>query len=533
MNPPEVVSDTRTTQQDLEENGQTSATITDDSASNQKTDREPTAIEDAKVHCCIKTLSKISANVSPNLICPMMTKLHFLATRLEIYAMLGALFYVVISFPWAESIRDSALQLAGLYITAQLFGVVTGFARLPPLLGMLLAGVLLRHVGFFHAEGLFLKFTATLRTTAMTMILIRAGLGLDASALLRLSMVVVRLSLIPCTIEAATVAVMSHFLLNFPWQWGFLLGFVVASVSPAVVVPSLIVLQSNGYGENKGVATLVIASSSIDNIFSITVFGVVLSTIFSKGSVTEVIMQGPSEVLIGITWGFLMGIISIYIPHWEESSVTQLRTIMVGASGLLTVLGSQLVDYTGAGPLGCIVGSFVAACGWKAFSPVTSYAPVLVNMNECWLFFQPFLFALIGTEINLKTLDLDNTLLGLGIIFVGVLVRICICCLAVQGCGFNLKETLFVGLSWLPKATVQAVLGPVALDMARSTDDHTTIHYASQVLTIAVLSIILTAPIGAIAIQHLGPVLLTRSKREESGNEVGQRQQSTELQMIN
>ncbi|KAK3911082.1 Sodium/hydrogen exchanger 9B2 [Frankliniella fusca] len=522
MNCVEAASDSKTTGQDLEVDKQIPVDASDDPASDGKTDQDQNATKDIKGHCCIENLSKVTAQVSPNLICPAMTKLHFMATRLEIYAMLGALFYVVISFSWAEPIRDSALQLVGLFITAELFGAITGFARLPPLLGMLLAGVMFRHVGFFHAEGLFLKFTATVRTTAMTMILIRAGLGLDASALLRLSMVVVRLSVIPCTVEATTVAIMSHFLLNFPWHWGFLLGFVLASVSPAVVVPSLIVLQSNGYGEDKGVGTLVIASSSLDNIFSITLFGVVLSTIFSEGSFTEVIIQGPLEVLIGITWGFLMGIISIYIPHQEEKSVIQLRTIMIGASGLLTVLGSQLIGYSGAGPLGCIVGSFVAACGWRAFSPATTYVPVLKNMNDYWLIFQPFLFALIGTEINLRALDVDNTLLGLGIIFVGVLVRICVCCLSVQGCGLNLRETLFIGVSWLPKATVQAVLGPVALDMARSTKDVAPTEYAGQVLTIAVLSIVLTAPIGAIGIQQTGPILLNRSKTEDCGNEDGQ-----------
>lgn len=95
--------------------------------------------------------------------CPLMTKLHFLATRVEIYAMLGALLYVLISFSWAEPVRDSILQLAGLFVLAQVFGAVVELARLPPLLGMLMAGIFVKYMNYFHAEGPFLKFTATLR----------------------------------------------------------------------------------------------------------------------------------------------------------------------------------------------------------------------------------------------------------------------------------------------------------------------------------------------------------------------------------
>lgn len=95
--------------------------------------------------------------------CPSNSRVHYISTRLEIYAMLCAMLYVVLSFSWAESIRDPALQLVALFVLAQIFGVITGIARLPPLLGMLLAGLLLRNVNLFYADGAFLKFTATLR----------------------------------------------------------------------------------------------------------------------------------------------------------------------------------------------------------------------------------------------------------------------------------------------------------------------------------------------------------------------------------
>lgn len=100
---------------------------------------------------------------SPAAMCPVLTKLHFVATRVEIYAMLGALLYVMISFSWAESVRDPILQLAGLFVLAQVCGVIVEFIHLPPLLGMLVAGIFLKYINYFHAEGTFLKFTATIR----------------------------------------------------------------------------------------------------------------------------------------------------------------------------------------------------------------------------------------------------------------------------------------------------------------------------------------------------------------------------------
>ncbi|XP_034251422.1 sodium/hydrogen exchanger 9B1-like [Thrips palmi] len=472
---------------------------------------------DAKCKNCdnkaVGRMGKIMAGVSPTTMCPSMTKLHFFATRVEIYAMLGALLYVLISFSWAETVRDPILQLAGLFVLAQIFGILVEFVHLPPLLGMLMAGIFLRYMNYFHAEGTFLKLTSTIRACAMTMILLRAGLGLDPSALCRLSTVVLRLAIIPCTLEAIAIAVASHYFLNFPWLWGFLLGCVLGAVSPAVVVPSLLWLKSEGYGENKGISTLVTAGTLLDNIFAITVFGIFLSVIFSQGSIAATVMQGPLEVLIGITWGVLMGVISIYIPHSEDKSVILSRTIMVGASGLLAVLGSQLVGYPGAGPLGCIVGAFVAGCGWRAFSPVSTYEPVLLYLSESWLFLQPFLFGLIGTEINLSAISGANTGLGVAVMITGVLVRLIACCVSVMGCGLTFKETLFVSLSWLPKATVQAAIGPVALDLARSDqlDVDGRIQLAEQVLTVAVLSILLTAPLGAIGILGAGPRLLNKS----------------------
>lgn len=155
---------------------------------------------------------------------------------------------------------------------------------LPPLLGMLLAGFIIRNVPFIskHVQ-VHNTWSSTLRNIALTIILIRAGLGLDAKALKHLKGVCLRLSMGPCIMEACSAAVFSHFIMKLPWEWGFLLGFVLGAVSPAIVVPSMLLLQENGYGVEKGIPTLLVAASSLDDILAITGFNTCLSIVFSSG----------------------------------------------------------------------------------------------------------------------------------------------------------------------------------------------------------------------------------------------------------
>lgn len=144
---------------------------------------------------------------------------------------------------------------------------------LPPLLGMLLAGFLLRNIPVISDNvQIRHKWSSSLRSIALSVILVRAGLGLDSKALKKLKGVCVRLSMDPCLVEACTSALLVHFLMGLPWQWAFILGFVLGAVFPAVVVPSMLLLQGGGYGVEKGVPTLLMAAGSFDDILAITGF---------------------------------------------------------------------------------------------------------------------------------------------------------------------------------------------------------------------------------------------------------------------
>ncbi|XP_071453929.1 sodium/hydrogen exchanger 9B2-like isoform X2 [Hetaerina americana] len=447
--------------------------------------------------------------------------------------LIWGIFYAAIGEDAAPGGNVFAMGL--LFGAAAFAGPIAALARLPPLLGMLLMGIFLRNIGFFNITGGFIQLVGVLRRMAMVVILTKGGLGLDGSALRRLSFVVLRLALFPCLSEAATICIASHFLLGFPWLWGALMGFILGAVSPAVVVPSLLNLKEKGYGEDKGISTLVIAASSIDDIVAISAFGVVLGIIFSEGSITEKVLQGPLEVLIGLTFGIVWGFLSAAAVPKGESNTVMYRSMLVGGGGLFAVFGSQAVGYDGAGPLACITSAFVSSCCWKRYEGMEAANSITNTFSVLWLIFQPILFGLIGTEVNFAELQSETLIRGFGVLFIGLTVRVCVCLLVTQGGILSMKEILFVAIAWFPKATVQAAFGPVALDISRKktmeasallvtnstlvddggavdmNDGEDILGLASKILTIAVLSILMTAPLGAVGIALSGPRLLTKS----------------------
>nr|CAD7429438.1 unnamed protein product [Timema monikensis] len=187
------------------------------------------------------------------------------------------------------------------------------------------------------------------------------------------------------------------------------------------------------------------------------------------------------------------------------------RTILIGGGGLMAVLGSEAISFDGAGPLGCIVAAFVASCGWRNQGWSEEHNPVAENFALIWTFFQPILFSLIGTEINIFVLEVHTVGLGLVCLMLALLVKMLLSIMAAMGGGFSWKEKLFVSMAWFPKATVQAALGPIALDLARNLDAKDNIVLADKVLIVAVLAIMITAPLGAIVITLFGPRLLNKT----------------------
>ncbi|VVC29109.1 Hypothetical protein CINCED_3A013145 [Cinara cedri] len=433
-------------------------------------------------------------------------------------------------------------------VAARAMGAING---MPPLLGMMVAGIALQNCGLYTVTvDWCIELVVILREAALSVILIKGGLELNAGQLRRLSSAVARLALLPCIAEAVAVAAVAHLVLtNYSWYWGLTLGFTLSAVSPAVLVPNLLFLKRMGYGETNGVNTMVIAASSLDDIVAISAFGVFLGMIFSTGDMTSKLIQGPVDICIGTALGLVWGFFLIFVPPppWAKvygrkkdnenetdgneikNLVVLQRAFLLGVGGFLAVTGSKLYGYPGAGPLACIISSFVAGTGWKwrvkkhdCINPTTisfncsnddredQEDPVEKVFEFIWFCLQPFLFASIGTEVKFELLKGGGIIVtGIVILIGGLVVRLLVTSCSVWGTGFNSKEVAFINIAWLPKATVQATLAPVALDMARKLGSQEDKQSASILLTISVLSILITAPIGAFGIQWFGPKLLS------------------------
>ncbi|TMS23426.1 Sodium/hydrogen exchanger 9B2 [Larimichthys crocea] len=268
-------------------------------------------------------------------------------------------FWQLCSLEWCGPSRRTECLPGGnlfgitiLFICALLGGKLVALIRLPklppfpPLLGMLLMGFLLRNIPVI-TDGVYIdyRWSASLRNIALAVILARAGLGLDPTALKKLKAVCIRVAAGPCIIETCTTALISHFLMGLPWVWGFILGFVLGAVSPAVVVPSMLLLQKDGYGVEQGIPTLLMAAGSFDDILAITGFTTCLGMAFATGSTWYNLLRGVLEVGGGMVIGILLGFIIQYFPSVDQKHIVMKRSFLVLGMSVFAVFGSGVAGF--------------------------------------------------------------------------------------------------------------------------------------------------------------------------------------------
>ncbi|WAR11083.1 SL9B2-like protein [Mya arenaria] len=389
-----------------------------------------------------------------------------LATYIQFVTVCVCLWVVLYCLTPSEALPGGNLySLLALFVCCAVGGYLISFLHLPPLLGMLLVGVLLRNVPGvkFVGESIDPKWGSTLRKVALTVILTRAGLGLDVVKLRKLSFAVIRLAFLPCTAEILTASVVSKFLLDLPWPWALMLGCILGALSPAVTVPALVSLQDRKYGVAKGIPTMLLAAGGLDNVLCVTGFSV------------------------------FMGI----------ANPVFYRYLLLLSAGLIAIFGSSRVGLSGAGPLGCLTTATVAAYKWRQRRQPGETDEVAGVMALTWLIMQHFLFGLIGAAVDISHIQSQTAAIGL-------VMRSLVSSTVTMGTGFNRKERVFVTLTWLAKATVQAAIGGLALDrvMEDAEPSVDNIRYATDILTISVLAIVICAPIGATLISVLGPKFL-------------------------
>jgi NhaP-type Na+/H+ or K+/H+ antiporter len=254
--------------------------------------------------------------------------------------------------------------------------------------------------------------------------------------------------------------------------------------------------------------------TTCNDVVAIFFFGVFLSIVFSTGKLQDQLLQGPIGIGIGIVYGFVTGLVLCFMPSNKAKYIVGIRFVLIFAAGVFSVLGSKAIKYPSAGALGCITISFVAGTGWRKHTGKED-SDVGVYLDVLWKFLKPISFSLIGKEVYFKVLDGNTVLYGIIILVIGSILRLICAYASSYGGELNWKEKAYITISSFPKATVQAALGPVALDLARQLNSTEHMAKANTILIVSVLAIILTAPLGAVLMTKLSTKWLKRSPISE------------------
>lgn len=387
-------------------------------------------------------------------------------------------------------------SLAFLLLFGWLAGKLAALLRLPPLLGMLFVGVLAGPYVFNVFAPELLHISQDLRSFALIIILLRAGLGLKRESLTQVGGPAFKISLLPCLLEGFTVMIVSQFMLDLHWTEAGMLGFILAAVSPAVVIPAMLDLKEKGYGEDKQIPTLILAGATIDDVFAITLFTTFLG-LGTQGytSLLAEIVSIPFNIGAGILGGLLIAVtlLKIYDLPALYFRYTEKLLLLLTCAALYFTAGERLGI---ASLLGIMTIGFVLL---EKRAP--SAARFANTMTHIWLFAQIVLFTLVGAEVNIGV-ALQAGLTGAAVLTIGLISRSLGVWLATAGTRLTGKERLFCIIAYTPKATVQAAIG--ALPLAAG------VPAGHTILAIAVLSVVLTAPLGAMGIQFSAPRLLNK-----------------------
>lgn len=371
--------------------------------------------------------------------------------------------------------------------------------KLPKLIWYIVLGILLGPSVLNIVDESLITISSYLRQIALILILTRSGLSLNINNLKKIGRPAILMCFIPACYELIGVLIFAPIFLNISYLEALLLGSVLAAVSPAIVVPRMIKLIGEGYGKDKNVSELVLAGASADDIFVILLFysfkGLVSTNVFNGWNIVQI----PISIVLGIVLGIIVGLlVTVIIKKLKTNTIINVL-LMLGLSFGMIYLEEMLKPYISVSALLAIIvmGLIIALIRKEESKEIQK------TYNSLWNGFEILLFTLVGIATNINYAFSGDGLIILGLIIIALMFRslgVIVCLIATK---FNWKEKLFIIFSYLPKATVQASIGAIALTEGLACGD--------LVLTAAVVSIIFTAPIGAILIDNTYKKLLKQT----------------------
>lgn len=389
-------------------------------------------------------------------------------------------------------------SIALILLLGLLLGSLFTKARLPGLLGMILTGIVLSPHALNLIDSSILNISADLRQIALIIILTRAGLSLNISDLKQAGRPAVLMCFVPACAEIIGTLILAPILLDVTILEAAIIGSVIAAVSPAVIVPRMIELMEKGYGRKHSIPQIILAGASVDDVFVIVLF-----TSFTALADTGVLSAGsflkiPVSILMGIVTGAVVGaLLVIFFKKFHMRDSVKIL-ILLSLSFLSLELQNRLEEII---PISGLLA--VMSLGITIKQKYCTLAVRLSNKyNKLWVAAEIFLFVLVGATVDLKyaaAAGIKTALFILGALF----FRMLGVALSLTKTKLTRKEKVFCMLAYTPKATVQAAIGAIPLTMGLSC--------GQTVLTAAVLSILITAPFGAICIDAMYQKLLSRT----------------------
>jgi NhaP-type Na+/H+ or K+/H+ antiporter len=373
--------------------------------------------------------------------------------------------------------------------------------RLPGLVGMLLVGVIVSpHVLDILAPDM-IAVSGDFRKIALIVILLRAGLELRRDSLLKVGRYALTMSFLPGLFEITVITFLAPPLLGLSLLEAAVLGCILGASSPAVVVPLMLDFMERGKGADKGIPTLILGASAIDDVFAIVYFTVLMG-MFSGGTTSWIyhILSVPLSVILGVLFGFLLGYILYRLFTHYDFKPPRRTIILMGVAIAFTWVEDTL---HGIIPISALLG--VTAIGFILLERQEAIAHIISReLKRLWVFAELLLFVLIGAQVNVGV-AWKTGLAGTAVVACGLAARALGTWISLAGSGLDYREKFFAIVSYIPKATVQAAIGAVPLSAGMPGGE--------IILAVAVLSILITSPAGAIGIKVLGERILVESER--------------------
>ena len=395
------------------------------------------------------------------------------------------------------------LSLFLIFIGGISIGTIFQKIKLPKLIWFIILGIITGPKVLKIIDSSLLNISSYLRQIALIIIITRSGLSLDINNLKKIGRPAILMCFLPACFEIAGITIFSPIVLDISYTESLLMGSVLAAVSPAVVVPRMIKLIEDGYGKKNSVPELVLAGSSCDDIFVIVLFNSFKKLVAKNSFSFKTIIQIPISIVTGIILGFAIGfLIVLIIRKIKFDNITNVILILGISFGMIDVEEELKKYFSVSALLGIIVMSLIIHIFQQDEAP-----EIQSHYNSLWVCFEILLFSLVGCATDINYAFSKNGAIIIGLVFIGLVFRsigVIICIIKTE---FTFKERIYIIIAYLPKATVQASIGGIALNEG--------LDCGKIVLTAAVISIIITAPLGAILMDRLYDKLLSKDEEEE------------------